>query len=133
MVQETFARFAGKQQASSVPVAKPEAYLSTVATNLLRDRAKAAARRAVGPHIVLADGGAAVADPHRLLQDRDALARLERAIQLLTPRRRRIFLLHRLEQFTYEEIAEEVGMSPKGVKKQMAKALFQLRRDVGPL
>ena len=133
LVHETFARFAGRGNAGFDPVAKPEAYLSTVATNLLRDRARAAARRALNHHRLLDEGGASASDPHKLLEDREALARLEVAIARLSSRRRKIFLLHRLEQLTYDEIAGEVGMSVKGVKKQMAKALFELRRDVGPL
>lgn len=133
LVHEAFARFAGKENGASNPVAKPEAYLSTVATNLLRDRARAAARRASGHHRALCAGSAAMADPHKLLEDRETLARLELAIGRLNARRRKIFLLHRLEHLTYDEIAGEVGMSVKGVKKQMAKALFELRRDVGPL
>lgn len=132
LVHEAFARFARKQQASSMTIERPEAYLSTVATNLLRDRARAAARRAAGQSLAIAESDTSLADPHRLLEDREALTRLEHAIARLDARRRRIFLLHRLEQLTYEEIAREVGMSPKGVKKQMAKALFELRRDVGP-
>ena len=133
LVQETFARFAGRGNATFGPVARPEAYLSTVATNLLRDRARAAARRALNHHRLLDEGAASSTDPHKLLEDREALARLEAAIARLSSRRRKIFLLHRLEQLTYDEIAGEVGMSVKGVKKQMAKALFELRRDVGPL
>ena len=133
LVHETFARFAGRGNAASDPVAKPEAYLSTVATNLLRDRARAVARRALNHHRLLDQGRASSSDPHKLLEDREALARLEAAIARLSSRRRRIFLLHRLEQLTYDEIAGEVGMCVKGVKKQMAKALFELRRDVGPL
>ena len=133
LVHEAFARLAGKENKASDPVAKPEAYLSTVATNLLRDRARAAARHASDHHRAVGEGSAAMADPHKLLEDREALARLELAIGRLNARRRKIFLLHRLEHLTYEEIAGEVGMSVKGVKKQMAKALFELRRDVGPL
>lgn len=133
LVHETFARFAGRRNAAAAVVERPEAYLSTVATNLLRDRAKVAARQALEHHGLVDAMGVASPDPHRLLEDRDALARLEVAVARLRPRRRRIFLLHRVEQLTYADIANEVGMSVKGVKKQMAKAFFELRRDMGPL
>jgi DNA-directed RNA polymerase specialized sigma24 family protein len=39
-------------------------------------------------------------------------------------------LLHRVEHLTYAQIAAETGMSVKGVKKQMAKALLQLRTEI---
>jgi RNA polymerase sigma-70 factor (ECF subfamily) len=133
LLHETFARFAGLGSATTTRVLKPEAYLSTVATNLLRDRARVAARRALALHCSFDENNVASSDPHQLLEDRDRLARLEAAVARLNSRRRRIFLLHRLERLTYAEIAVEVGMSVKGVKKQMAKALFELRRDIGPL
>src|SRR3546814_7489986 len=69
-------------------------------------------------------------DPHQLLEARDTLARLEQAVGKLSLRRQRIFLLHRLEHLTYAEIAKEVGMSVKGVKKQMANALAELRSEM---
>ncbi len=129
LVHETFARFAGLEESKRSEVDRPEAYLGTVAANLLRDRARLAARRALDRHDALDENRTPASDPHQLLEDRDALVRLERAVARLHPRRRRIFLLHRLEHLTYAEIAEEVGMSVKGVKKQMAKALAQLRRE----
>lgn len=133
LVHEAFARFAGLDNATKRAVVKPEAYLGTVATNLLRDRARVAARRALERHGPFDENSVPSADPHKRLEDRDTLARLEKAVARLSSRRRRIFLLHRLERLTYAEIADEVGMSVKGVKKQMAKALFELRRDMGPL
>ena len=59
---------------------------------------------------------------------RDELARVERAISKLTPRTRDIFLMHRFEGLSYEEIGAEMGMTAKGVEKQMAKALIAIRR-----
>jgi RNA polymerase sigma-70 factor (ECF subfamily) len=131
LVQETFARIARLDEAARGNILKQEAYLGTVATNLLRDRARAAARRAVELHCHHDSGSfGGTTDPHQLLEDREALARLEKALAHLGPRRRRIFLLHRLEHLTYAEVAAETGMSVKGVKKQMAKALLELRRGV---
>lgn len=132
-MHDAFVRFAALDPHAARAIATPEAYLNRVATNLLRDRARAAARRALEVQGDIAIPEAGTADPHRLLEERDALARLEQAISRMSVRRRRIFLLHRVEGLTYGQIGEEVGMSIKGVKKQMAKALSELRRDVGPL
>lgn len=130
LVHETFARFAGLGENARAEIDRPEAYLGTVATNLLRDRARAAARRSLERHQPLDENRLSSSDPHQLLEDRDYLARLEKAVERLNPRRRRIFLLHRLEHLTYAQIATEVGMSVKGVKKQMAKALAELRHEM---
>lgn len=133
LVHDAFMRFAALDPHATRAIARPEAYLNRVATNLLRDRARMAARRALDAQGEVAAPEAVVADPHRLLEEREALARLEQAVARMSIRRRRIFLLHRVEGLTYAQIGEEVGMSVKGVKKQMAKALFELRRDVGSL
>jgi RNA polymerase sigma factor (sigma-70 family) len=131
LVHDTFARFAGLDECRRAEVEEHDAYLSRVATNVLRDRARSAARRAIDASIGQSSPVDTV-DPHSLLEDRDALRRLEQAVDALPSRRRRIFLLHRLENLTYAEIAAEVGMSEKGVKKQMAKALFALRNVLAP-
>lgn len=131
LLHDAFVRIASIS--SATPIAKPDAYLSTVAVNLLRDRARAAARQALEFHAPVDETNIIDLGLHRTLEDRDQLARLEVALERLHPRRRQIFLLHRMEHKTYADIAIEVGMSVKGVKTQMAKALFQLRRDVGPL
>jgi RNA polymerase sigma-70 factor (ECF subfamily) len=133
LVQETFARMVARDETTHTRIDDPGAYLSRIATNLVRDRAKSAFERAAAQRTPYDDAVHSGADPHRLLADRDALARLNAAVNRLNSRTRQIFLLHRVEGLTYAEIAEETGMSVKGVKKQMAKALFRLRRDVGPL
>ena len=65
-----------------------------------------------------------------MFEDREAVCAIERALADMNPRRRRIFMLHRFEDLTYAEIGGAVGMSEKGVKKQMAKALVELRLAV---
>lgn len=133
LVHEAFARYADRAEHGLEEVAKPEAYLSTVATNLLRNRAKLAVRRAAIYHQTFNDGLVSGPDPTVDLEHRDELRRLDAAVQRLRPRTREVFLLKRVEGMTYIQIAERVGMSVKGVKKQMAKALSELRRDVGQL
>jgi RNA polymerase sigma factor (sigma-70 family) len=133
LVHDAFARLAGMDRACSPVVERPEAYLSTVATNLLRDRARNAARRALEKHEAVDPDTIRTEDPHHRLEQRDALARIDEALATLSPRRRQIFLLHRLDHLTYAEIGDVVGMSEKGVKKQMAKALYQLRCALGDI
>lgn len=133
LVHETFARLARVEPAARQVIESPGAFLTRIATNLLKDRAKTDARRSSAHHLPYDEQAHGHVDPFQLLADRDALARVEKAVARLNRRTREIFLLHRVEGLTYAQIADEVGMSVKGVKKQMAKALFELRRDVGPL
>lgn len=131
LVQETFSRFARRAEDGTDEVTEPEAYLTTVATNLLRDRAKFAVRRATAYHQTFDDATMAGRHPIDQLEARDELRRLDAAVQRLKPRMRQVFLLQRVEGMTYAQIAESTGVSVKSVKKQMAKALFELRRDFG--
>lgn len=132
LVQEAFARIAGIGPRSA-PVERPEAYLNTVATNLLRDRARSAAKRAFERTEAVSVEELSNEDPHDRLEQRDVIAKIDDALATLPMRRRRIFLLHRLDHLTYAEIGDAIGMSEKGVKKQMAKALYQLRCALGDI
>ena len=133
LVQDTFVRLVGAAPASQRAIASPGAFLTRIATNLLADRAKLRSRRAADLHQTYEDAKFSAGDPHRLFEGRDALARLDALVAQLPRRRRDIFLLHEVEGLTYDQIAAEAGMSVKGVKKQMAKALIELRRAMGPL
>lgn len=128
LVQETFLRLVrlGSERLQSVQ--KSEAYLSRIAGNLLRDRAKAARRRSTALHESLDETRLHGHDQQRLLEQRDLLNRLEQAMLRLKPKTREIFMAHRLDGLSYAEIAERTGLSVKGVEKQMCKAIAQLDR-----
>lgn len=53
-------------------------------------------------------------------------------IQSLPPVRKKIFLLHREEDRSYQQIADELGISVFTVKKQISLALDYLRTTVTP-
>lgn len=52
---------------------------------------------------------------------------LEAAIALLPPGARKVFVLHDVEGFTHEEIAQEMGVTPGGTKSQLHRARLLLR------
>jgi RNA polymerase sigma factor (sigma-70 family) len=54
-----------------------------------------------------------------------ALAR--KAMELLPPQCQLIFKMSRLGKMTYQQIAEEMGLSVKTVENQMGKALKMMR------
>ena len=127
LLQEIFFRFT-RVRSDRPPLERPQAYLTRVAANLLRDRAKAARRQSAPMHILADEEALPGLDQHQLLESRDMLRRLEEAMMRLRPRTREIFMAHRIEGLTYAEIAERTGLSAKGVEKQMSKALVQLDR-----
>ena len=108
-------------------VEQPEAFLRQVSTNLLRDWGRAAALRLrLQPTLELASDHQL--DQVAALEARDTLRRLEHALSKLKPKTREIFLAHRIDGFTYAEIAERTGLSVKGVEKQMSKAIAKIDR-----
>lgn len=128
LVQDCFVRLAGADAVKTDTVDEPAAYLSQVATNLLRDRARAAYHRSVAlgdPACRIEPAGP---DPVAQLEARDRLQRVDRALAKLNPRTRQIFLAHRLEGASYAEIAARTGLSVKGVEWHMSKAIGLVHR-----
>jgi RNA polymerase sigma factor (sigma-70 family) len=97
LVQEAFARFASRGDEVIEQIDEPAAYLSRVATNLLRDRAKFEVRRSAAHHQTFDDETVGGVDPIERLEARDLLRRLNVAIDHLKPRPRQVFLLQRVE------------------------------------
>jgi RNA polymerase sigma-70 factor (ECF subfamily) len=131
LAQEAFLRLARADRAAPGAVEKPVAFLRQIAVNLLRNRARAAARHHESDHVVADTSEVAAPDELRRLEARDSLARLEAAMERLKPRTRAIFLAHRLDGMSYAEIAALMGISIKGVEKQMSKAIAHIDRWVG--
>jgi RNA polymerase sigma-70 factor (ECF subfamily) len=66
--------------------------------------------------------------------DRSMLAAtIEAAAQQLAPGARTVFLMHDVEGFTHEEIAEQLGITAGGSKSQLFKARAKLRKLLAPL
>jgi RNA polymerase sigma-70 factor (ECF subfamily) len=128
LVQESFVRFADARAQQAREIDRPEAYLSRIATNLLRNRAKLALRRSLAGHIPAADVPLTGPDPVAALEARDQIDHLQRALMSLGPKTREIFLAHRLDGLTYKDIATQTGLSLKGVEWHMAKAIAHLDR-----
>jgi RNA polymerase sigma factor (sigma-70 family) len=127
LANEAFLRLLRMAPGGLARIEQPQAFLRHVSANLLRDwgRAKALQEQSLPTLEVLSDQQL---DQVAALESRDMLRRLEHAVEKMKPRRREIFLAHRLHGFTYAEIAERTGLSVKGVEKQMSKAIAKIDR-----
>ena len=130
LVQEIFCRLARLGSARLQSVDSPQAYLSRMATNLLRDRARIAARQRLNSQVPADEALLAGTDQQRLLEARDTLRSVEEAVLRLRPKTREIFMAHRVEGLSYAEIAQRTGLSVKGVEKQMSKAIAAIDRTL---
>jgi RNA polymerase sigma-70 factor (ECF subfamily) len=128
LVQEIFCRVARLGAHALQGVDRPHAYLSRMATNLLRDRARQSARQMSERHVRADDVVLVGIDQQGLLESRDMLKQVEAAVLKLRPKTREIFMAHRVEGLSYAEIAQRTGLSVKGVEKQMSKAIAAIDR-----
>jgi len=128
LMHDAFLRLAARDQIGGPIVERPAAYLSRIATNLLRNLQKQRERRGADRHISLEEARLASADPVRALEARDMLGRIEAALARLPERTRDIYLAHRIDGYSYAEIATLTGLSVKGVEWQMSKAIAHLDR-----
>jgi RNA polymerase sigma-70 factor (family 1) len=68
--------------------------------------------------------------PDHLAQFEDLYNDVERAINTLPAKRRKIYLMHRYEGKKYGEIASELGLSLRTVEAQMYSAMQEVRRII---
>lgn len=128
LVHEIFLRIARIGASRPLKLDKPEAYLSRMATNLLRDLARTASRHQSDRHVTVDEQSLPGPDQQKHLESRDMLRRMEAAMLKLRPITREIFMAHRLDGLSYSEIADRTGLSVKGVEKHMSKAIAQITR-----
>lgn len=128
LVQETFRRvFSAKGHGAGLLDA-PAAYLAAAARSVLRNRARSGARSRVSDHHSFEEQEIAGPDPHAALEARDMIRRAEQAIARLGTTTQNVFLMHRFENLSYEEIARINGMSIKRVEKHISKARVAIRK-----
>ena len=58
------------------------------------------------------------------------LRRLETAVATMAPRTREVFLLHRVADLAYPEIAERLGIDVVTVERELAWAILHLDREL---
>jgi RNA polymerase sigma factor (sigma-70 family) len=128
LVQETFRRvFSAKGHGAGLLDA-PAAYVAAAARSILKNRARSGVRNLHGAHHSYEEENIAGPDPHAALEARDLIRRAEDVVARLSPTTRDVFLMHRLEDLSYQEIARIKGMKVKRVGKHIAKALAAVRQ-----
>ncbi len=124
LTQEAFLRL--WRSCAKVAPEKAKSFLYTVANNLFLDQVK---HRKVGLAFEKNETQPYLAeDPSFLYEEEEFRLRLEQAIGELPEKSRVVFLMNRMEQLTYQEIADRLGISKKAVEKRMHKALVELRK-----
>ncbi len=63
-------------------------------------------------------------------KDAELRRRLEHAVARMPRREREVFRAHRFDDLSYAEIARLTGLSISEVEREMAKAIYQLMREM---
>lgn len=107
-----------------------EAYLFTVARNVLRDKARSDQARKRDKHQEFDEDFLSPADTplEQTIDSQQQYRQFLETLEQLPPLTRRIFLLHRYDQATYWDIAAYYGISASLVEKHISQALATLRK-----
>ena len=68
--------------------------------------------------------------PQYALEEKEFKERLERTIGDMPEKQREVFLMNRIDELTYKEIAERLDLSVKAVEKRMHGALGYLKERI---
>lgn len=122
-------RAASSEQASRL--INPAAFIRRIARNLLIDRARRQKRDSI-VFFSLDEQRDHVSPPDQCwnLEAADLLRLYEQAVDTLPEKTRRVFLMHRVEELSYRDIHERLGISIATVEYHMIKALALIGRQV---
>ena len=132
LVQDIYVKLARQEnldQKLSLGAAQTRSYLFTIAANLLRDRYRRnSIRLAVERSLAEEEGNTNhMPSPEDIFISRQSLDAIRKVILRLPFNCRRAFLLSRLQNMSYREIAEEMNISISMVEKHIMRALAEIR------
>ncbi|MBL7942412.1 MAG: sigma-70 family RNA polymerase sigma factor, partial [Flavobacteriales bacterium] len=106
-----------------------KAYLYTIAHNLMVNQLKRNQLKFRLKNSAPADRD--FDTPEKLAQEEEYHLYLQQVISDLPEGGREVFLMSRLEDLTYQEIADRLGLSVKAIEKRMTRVLKILRDKLG--
>jgi RNA polymerase sigma-70 factor (ECF subfamily) len=128
LVHDAFARLLGAF--SRQRLLQPEAFLNRIVTNLLIDKSRRTAAKA--PHVSIDERDPIPIAPEQsqrieVEQMRD---RYREVVASLPPRTREVFVLHRVEELSYKEIAGRLNISVCTVEWHIAEAIVRISKGL---
>jgi len=130
IIQELYVRIA--RYPNPEAILNTQAFVMTIAANLLRDRFSSTTRRdlRLGTSFQELEVPCARPSPERQLESQQTLALVLEALTDLAPKSRDALILHRFRDLTYPEIAKLMGLSTSMVQKHINRALVHLTRKL---
>jgi len=130
LVQEVYLRLLRIEPADAENIRNPEAYLFTVAANLVKEHAVLRQQQPLS-NDGLEEVIEQLSTPCSAEADTDHQIRRERLgamIQRLSPKCRAVLVMHYRDEMSYREIAERMSISTNMVKKYIVKGLAACRQ-----
>jgi RNA polymerase sigma-70 factor (ECF subfamily) len=127
VVQETFFRLWARRHELRF-AGSLRALLYTLTRNAAIDERRRGARQAM--KVAAVGDPAAPPSPLEDAAASELATAVATAVARLPARRREIFLLVRVQGFTYQEVADSLGLAPQTVANQMSRAMASLRQDL---
>lgn len=132
LAQETYVRFLRADR--NELIRNPEAYLYMVAANLIREQGVLARRwtGSVDPTEAAVTEPALIdlRTPEEELDARTRLARISGMLDGLPPKLRTVLILHYRDGMTYEQIAQQLGVTAHAIKKYVMSGLALCRKQI---
>lgn len=132
VIQEAYLRLL--RYSAQHEVESEERLLATAAKNLALDsiRRRRARDKTAIEYAVIAATAQNWPTPDEEIYSQQRLDSLEDALAMLPERCREIFLLHRIDNLTYGEIALRFGISASAVEKHIARACLLIDATINP-
>lgn len=132
LVQELFVQFVENPTANLVQDGR--AYLFRMARNLLVDIARQSASR---PMTAMTDNEMASIEatspgPEQTLAGRQQLRHLADVLAELPALTQKIFVLNRVDELSYQQVADQLDISTSSVQKHLARALAHVMQRMKP-
>lgn len=105
----------------------PEAWIITVTKNLCFNQLKKSAREKCIVDLKTDQQEALVVSIEKRIEQRDLLAKVQKASQQLTPKEQLVYRLNKEQGLKKDEIAKELNISHHTVKVHLANALRKIR------
>ena len=129
LVQDVFVRAAGSKERHKL--LNPGGFLRRIAQNLLIDRTRKRVRNNVILFPLMNDHEAATPPEQEFgLEAQDLMRIYEGAVDAMPPKTRNVFLMHRVDELSYRQIHERLGISIATVEYHMMKALAHISKAV---
>lgn len=128
IVQETFVALWEKRH-SIDPKQDIAGWLFVVCHHKTIDQLKRKLRHALAEKVLQA----AINDPNTVEDDitEEQLGAIEKAVDQLSPQKRKVFELCKVQKRTYEKAAEELQISKYTVKEYLSEAMISIKKYVG--